>query len=91
MGNDLQKMEDNLKKNGKRPKKKDGRKPKKMEDDLKKIKKIFSRFLSNLGATLSWGWLSSLRFLYTFITNIQMVPRLQTRPDTVLNKSMKVS
>ena len=43
----------------------------KNEDDLKKIKnkneddlkkKIFSWFLLNLGANLSWGWLSSLRF-----------------------------
>jgi hypothetical protein len=33
----------------------------KMEDDLKK--KIFSLFLLNLGANLSWGLLSSLRFL----------------------------
>jgi hypothetical protein len=40
----------------------------KMEDDLKKIKKkIFSQFLLNLGANLSWDWLSSLRF-YDFIT-----------------------
>ena len=46
--------------------------PKKMEDDLKKIrrkkgrrlqKNNFSKFLLNLGPNLSWGWLSSLRFL----------------------------
>ena len=48
-------MEGNLKinKNGRRPQQK-------MEVDLKKI--IFSWFLSNLEANLSWGWLSSLRF-----------------------------
>ena len=39
----------------------------KMEDDLKKKEddkknKNFSWFLLNLGANLSWGWLSSLRF-----------------------------
>jgi hypothetical protein len=34
-----------------------------VEDDLKKKqKKIFSQFLLNLGANLSWDWLSSLRF-----------------------------
>jgi hypothetical protein len=45
-----------------------------MEDDLKKkikineddIKKKLSQFLFNLGANLSWDWLSSLRFLYLF-------------------------
>ena len=48
-------MEDNLKKI-------------KMEDELKKKEKmekktkIFSQFLPNLGAKLSWGWLSYLRF-----------------------------
>jgi hypothetical protein len=34
-----------------------------MEDDLKKKKKNKnSQFLLNLGANLSWDWLSSLRF-----------------------------
>ena len=43
-------------------------KSEKMEEDLKKwkttskINKKCSRFLSILGANLSWGWLSSLRF-----------------------------
>ena len=38
-----------------------------MEDDLTKQKqKIFSGFLSNLGANLSWGWLKSLRFIFVF-------------------------
>ena len=45
---------------------KNRRRPKnsKMEDDFKisTITKLFSQFLSNLGANLSWGWLSSLRF-----------------------------
>ena len=46
-----------------------------MEDDLKKIneddlkKYIFSWFLLNLGANFSWGWLSSLRFLFNILTN----------------------
>ena len=40
---------------------------KKNEDDLKK-NKIFSKFLLNLGANLSWGWLSSLRFLIYLVT-----------------------
>jgi hypothetical protein len=49
-------MEDDLKKNknGRRPRKKI-----KMEDDLK----ICSQFHLNLGANLSWDWLSSLRFV----------------------------
>ena len=40
----------------------------KNEDDLKKNEKkiIFSRFLLNLGANLSWGWLSSLRCFFGF-------------------------
>jgi hypothetical protein len=48
-------MEDDLKKNenGRRPKNK---------------KKIFSQFLLNLGANLSWDWLSSLRFLPETVT-----------------------
>ena len=45
-----------------------------MEDDLKKEGKkkttskkiICSWFLLNLGANLSWGWLSSLRFFWLF-------------------------
>jgi hypothetical protein len=52
-------MEDNLKKN-----KKNGRRPKKnkiMEDDLKKIKNLFSIPYKFRGK-LSWNWLSSLRF-----------------------------
>ena len=40
-------------------------KNKKNKDDLKK--KTFSQFLLNLGANLSWGWLSSLRFFLIFI------------------------
>ena len=64
-------MEDDLKK--RRKKKEDDLKKRrrKMEDDLKKrrrkkeddLKKAISQFLLNLGANLSWGWLSSLRFL----------------------------
>ena len=82
MEDDLKKkkMEDGLKKKWKTISKIDnGRQPKKikMEDDLKKWKnerrpqkrkkKVFSQFLSILGATLSWGWLSSLRFLLFLI------------------------
>jgi hypothetical protein len=55
------KMEDNHKK------KDNNKKTKKMEDDIKKRRperyKICSQFLLNLGANLSSGWLSSLRFL----------------------------
>jgi hypothetical protein len=40
------------------------RKRKKKEDDLKKN---FSQFLLNLGAYLSWGWLSSPRFISVII------------------------
>ena len=68
----LKKWRRPLKKNEDDPKKKMG----KNEDDLKKnekwrrpkkkLKKIFSRFLLDLGANLSWGWLSSLRFLLLF-------------------------
>jgi hypothetical protein len=44
---------------------------KKIEYDLEKRKKRlpkinFSQFLLNLGAYLSWGWLSSIRFLKLF-------------------------
>jgi hypothetical protein len=60
-------------KNGRRPQKKwkTTSQKKREDDDFKKIrfkskttsKKNFSQFLLNLGANLSWGWLSSLRFL----------------------------
>ena len=61
-------MEDDLLKNN-------GRRPlKKMEDDLKII--IFSRFLSNLGANLSWGWLSSLWF-FEFFSTCQVFQMIQ--------------
>jgi hypothetical protein len=53
-------MEDNLKKNEKEWKK-TFKKIKKWKTTSKTNKKNFSRFLSNLGANLSWGWLCSLR------------------------------
>ena len=70
-------MEDDLKKNGRQTQKNNGRQPKqsKKEDELKQ-EIIFSRFLLNLGATLSWGWLSSLRFFqykYTSKTMLEQV------------------
>ena len=47
------------------------KKNEKNEDDLKKFK-ICSQFLLNLGANLSWGWLSSLRlFMYVFTRKLQ--------------------
>jgi hypothetical protein len=54
-------MEDDLKNN------KNGRRPQ------KNLKKIFSQFLLNLGANLSWDWLSSLRF-YTYSYHIPKDP-----------------
>jgi hypothetical protein len=65
-------MKDDLKKN------QNGRRaPKIMENNLNKNnlngrrpktnKQNFSQFLLNLGAKLSWGWLSSLRFFYLFL------------------------
>jgi hypothetical protein len=62
------KMEDDLRGgNGRRPQIKMENLKKKIEDDLKKNngkqqqQKTTSKL--NLGANLSWGWLSSLRFL----------------------------
>jgi hypothetical protein len=60
-------MEDNLKKNKmkddlKKTKQKTTALPKKWKRRKKERKKS-SQFLLNLGANLSWGWLSSLRFL----------------------------
>jgi hypothetical protein len=54
-------MENNLKK-GKR---KNGRQAqqKRERKTTSTKQKVFSRFLLNPGANLSWGWLSSLRFL----------------------------
>jgi hypothetical protein len=52
-----------------------------VEDDLKKKRKRKkgrrpntnnSQFLLNLGANLSWGWLSSLRFLLFISENYQI-------------------
>ena len=74
------KMEDDLKKRGKRPKKrreKKGRQPQKKGKKgrrHKKKKKIFSRFL--LGANLSWGWLSSLRFLLFILCRIYLLKEI---------------
>jgi hypothetical protein len=51
-------------KNGKRPQKNNGQQPRKEEKVEDDQNKIFSQFLLNLGANLSWVWLSSLRFYY---------------------------
>ena len=59
-------MEDDLKKKWKTTSKK-----LKMEDDLKQN---FSQILLNLGANLSWGWLSSLRFFLLQIALISFNP-----------------
>ena len=63
------KMEDEPKKNGSRPQKKE--EEKKMEDDLKKNLKMKTTTNKNLFSiplkfrpNLSWDWLSSLRFLF---------------------------
>ena len=40
----------------------------KNEDDLNK-NQIFPQFLLNLEANLSWVWLSSLRFLYSILSD----------------------
>ena len=48
-----------------------------MKTTLKK-NKIFSRFLLNLGANLSWGWLSSLRFYIVMsLTNLIVLKLLK--------------
>jgi hypothetical protein len=44
------------------PPKKENNLKKQTKNYLKKSSKICSQFLLNLGANLSWGWLSSLRF-----------------------------
>jgi hypothetical protein len=69
-------MEDDLKKN------ENGRQPQqnKTEEDLKKMKDNLKQIIENnlrflfflmedLGANLSWGWLSSVRFLLFYCHN----------------------
>ena len=62
-------MEDDLKKKyGRRPQKKrktTSKKKRKKRKTTKQNKKIL--ILLNLGANLSWGWLSSLRFLFIYL------------------------
>ena len=41
----------------------------KNEDNIKK--KFFSQFLLNLGANLSWDWLSSLRFFDFLVSKFE--------------------
>jgi hypothetical protein len=57
------------KKNGRQPPKNNGKQPKK--NKTKKLKK-FSQFLLNLGANLSWGWLSFIKKILYYITYIRI-------------------
>ena len=74
--------------NGRRPQKR-----KKEKDDLKKSQ-IFSRFLLNLGANLSWGWLNSLRFyrsiiiqsIIAFVSILRDTDRCRTEPYQICVK-----